>query len=43
MHADEGDDEADEEGYCVHRIVSVEALEENKRCDDCGRREANVI
>ncbi len=37
MHADEDDDEADQEGYCVHRIVSVEALEENERCDDGGR------
>ncbi len=37
MHADEDDDEADDEGYCVHRIVSVEALEENERGDDGSR------
>jgi hypothetical protein len=43
VHADEDDDEADEEGYRVHRIVGVEALEENERCDDGGCREANVI
>lgn len=37
MHAYEDDNEADEEGYCVHRIVSVDALEENERRDDGGR------
>ena len=37
MHADEDNNEADEEGYCVHRIVSVEALKENERRDDGGR------
>ena len=34
MHADENNNKADEEGYCVHRIVSVDALEENERRDD---------
>ena len=37
VHADEDDNEANDEGYCVHRVVSVDALEENERCDDGGR------
>lgn len=43
VHADEDDNKADDEGYCVHRVVSVDALEENERRDDGGRREADVI
>ena len=43
VHADEDDDEADDEGYRVHGIVGVDALEEDEGRDDGGRREANLI
>jgi len=43
VHADEDDDEADHEGYRVHGVVGVEALEEDEGRDDGGRRKANLI
>ena len=43
VHADEDDDEADDEGYRVHGVVGVEALEEYEGRDDGGRRKANLI
>jgi len=43
VHADEDDDEADDEGYRVHGIVGVDALEEDEGRDDGGRRKADLV
>ena len=36
MHPDEDDDKPDEEGDRVHRVVRVQALEEDEGGDDGG-------
>ena len=43
VHADEDDDEADDEGYRVHGIVGIDALEEDEGGDDGGRRKEDLI